>query len=62
MKQKDNYKILCNSAKKIQDILLKNNFEIKEGPNIGNVPCYWLVENGQPYHTGVYISKKFNNI
>ena len=58
MKQKDNYKKLYNSAKKIQDILLKNNFEIKEGPNIGNVPCYWLVENGQPYHTGVYVSKK----
>lgn len=58
MKRKAKHKILCNSAKKIQDILLKNNFEIKEGPNIINVSCYWLVENGQPYYTGVYISKK----
>jgi hypothetical protein len=58
MKQKDNHKILCDKAKKIQDILIKNNFEIVEGPNIGNVLCYWLVEQGQPYHTGVYISKK----
>jgi len=57
MKQKDNHKILCNSAKKIQDILVKNNFEIVEGPNIGNCMCLWLVESGQPYHTGVYISK-----
>ena len=57
MKQKDNHKILCNSAKKIQDILLKNNFEIVEGPNSDNCMCLWLVESGQPYHTGVYISK-----
>lgn len=58
MKQKDNYKKLCDTAKKIQDLLLKNEFELREGPNIGNVMCYWLVENGKPYYEGIYISKK----
>lgn len=58
MDNKNNYRILCNASKKIQDILLKNKFEIVEGPNSGNVQCYWLVENGQPYYKGVYISKK----
>ena len=57
MKQKDNHRILCESAKKIQDILLKNNYDIVEGPNIGNVQCFWLVENNKPYYEGVYISK-----
>jgi len=57
MKQNNDYENLRDSAKKIQDILLKNNFEIVTGPNIGNAMCYWLVKQGRPYHEGVYLSK-----
>lgn len=52
------HRTLCDCSRRIQDILSKNNFEIKEGPNIGNVSCYWLVKKGQPYYKGVYITKK----
>ena len=61
-KQNDNHKKLCDTAKEIQDLLLKNKFEIKEGPNIGNVPCLWLTENNLPYYEGVYISKISSNL
>jgi len=63
-----NLEIMANSSKtpkialtrhafRIQNILKDNNLKIVEGPNCGNVPCLWLVEEGQPYYKGVYISK-----
>ena len=50
-------KNLTDQARRIQNILENNHMEIVSGPNCGGVTCLWLVNEGEPYYHGVYISK-----
>ena len=52
-----NKKNLTDQARRIQNILENNHMEIVSGPNCGGVTCLWLVNEGEPYYHGVYISK-----